>query len=345
MNPATEPDLLPDFRNMGVVLRVLVFAHLALFVYSLIGLSNWSLWASRFSDNVLWLEFSLLPALLLLGLATPLLARLPYNWGAAAVCFIAILGGSIGRAIVLPVEGGGPTLLAGALAILAITLTLLGYFRLRQRSLSPRLSEARLAALQSRIRPHFFFNSLNAVLSLIRYEPMKAEQMLEDLADLFRVLMKDNRQLARLDREVDLTQRYLNVEAVRLGARLRVDWHIDNMPGDAAVPPLMLQPLVENAIYHGIEPALEPAPIQVNIFRIRDQLHLDVRNPLPPVDAVRQHQGNGIALENIRERLLLHFDAEANLTTQAVNGYYQVHIVVPYREIAHDDAIAPFSGR
>ncbi|XZG70540.1 histidine kinase [Chitinibacteraceae bacterium HSL-7] len=345
MKPTIEPDQLPDFRNLGVLLRILVFLHLALFVYSLIALPTWVDWMPRFLEQVLWLEFSLLPVLLLLAMVSPMLAKMEYRTGAAVVCLVASVGGSIGHVLAMSAQGVQTALAADVVAILAVTLTLLGYFRLRQRALSPRLSEARLAALQSRIRPHFFFNSLNAVLSLIRYEPLKAEQMLEDLADLFRVLMRDNRQLERLEREVELTQRYLNVEAVRLGSRLKVEWHIDNMPGLAAVPPLMLQPLVENAIYHGIEPAVEPGPVQINIFRVRDQLHLDVRNPLPPVDAVRQHQGNGIALENIRERLLLHFDAEATLTTHALNGYYQVHIVVPYREIVYDDAITAFSGR
>lgn len=345
MNPnAAETDLLPDFRNMGVVLRILVFMHLALFIYTLIGLQSWLAWPQHFVDSVLWLEFSLLPAMLLLGLANPILARISYSRGVVATCALAALGGTFGRLLITPQPPDWDLLMADAVVMIVATSTLLSYFHLRQRALSPRLSEARLQALQARIRPHFLFNSLNAVLSLIRYEPAKAEQVLEDLADLFRVVMKDNRQLSRLDREVELAKRYLNIEMVRLGGRLKVQWNTENMPGDAAVPPLMLQPLVENAVYHGVEPALNPAPIQVNIFRFRDQIHLDVKNPLPPPDAVREHGGNGMALENIRERLLLHFDAEATLTTQAASDYYQVHIVVPYREITHDDAASPFSG-
>ncbi|MDR3429804.1 histidine kinase [Silvimonas sp.] len=346
MNPnvSIESDLLPDFRNMGVLLRILVFVHLALFVYTLIGLERWQAWPQNLAAAVLWLEFSMLPALLLLGLANPLLAKLEYSRGVAATCVLVAVAGTFGHWLLMLGVPNWNALLANAVVVVASALTLLKYFHLRQRALSPRLSEARLAALQARIRPHFLFNSLNAVLALIRYEPAKAEQVLEDLADLFRVVMKDNRQLSRLDREVELAKRYLNIEMVRLGSRLKVQWNTENMPGDAAVPPLMLQPLVENAVYHGVEPALNPAPIEVHVFRFRDQLHLDVKNPLPPPDAVREHVGNGMALENIRERLLLHFDAEATLTTQAASDYYQVHIVVPYREITHDDAASPFFG-
>ena len=133
---------------------------------------------------------------------------------------------------------------------------ILYYFHLRNRALSPALTEARLQALQARIRPHFLFNSINAVLSLIRPEPKRAEAALEDMADLFRVLMADNRDLSTLEREVELTRQYLNLEQLRLGERLQVEWHIDNMPGEALIPPLVLQPLVENAVYHGIEPSL-----------------------------------------------------------------------------------------
>ena len=137
---------------------------------------------------------------------------------------------------------------------LLLCAALLGYFQLRAKALSPAIAEARLQALQARIRPHFLFNSINAVLSLIRSEPKRAETALEDMADLFRVLMRDNRELAPLADEVELCRQYLALEQLRLGDRLQVEWHVKNMPGDALVPPLVLQPLLENAVYHGIEP-------------------------------------------------------------------------------------------
>ena len=195
--------------------------------------------------------------------------------------------------------------------------------------MSPALSEARLQALQARIRPHFLFNSINAVLSLIRLEPRRAEVALEDMADLFRVLMADNRELSTLAREVELTRQYLNLEQLRLGARLRVEWHVDNMPEEALIPPLVLQPLVENAVYHGIEPNSGPGVISINAYKSRGEVHLVLRNPYRRDGS--HHAGNKMALGNIRERLSLHFDAEAGLRTTVSDNTYQVHIVLPYR--------------
>jgi two-component system, LytTR family, sensor histidine kinase AlgZ len=210
----------------------------------------------------------------------------------------------------------------------AMTLALIGYFNLRNRALSPALTEARLQALQARIRPHFLFNSINAVLSLIRAEPRRAEAALEDMADLFRVLMADNRDLAPLENEIELCRQYLALEQLRLGERLRIDWHVDNMPKDALVPPLLLQPLLENAVYHGIEPSIEPGVVRVNIYHVRDQVHMVLRNPYRKEGI--HHAGNKMALGNIRERLALHFDAEASLRARLGDNEYEVHITIPY---------------
>ncbi len=210
----------------------------------------------------------------------------------------------------------------------ATTLTLIAYFNLRNRALSPALTEARLQALQARIRPHFLFNSINAVLSLIRADPRRAEAALEDMADLFRVLMADNRDLAPLENEVELCRQYLALEQLRLAERLQIEWHVDNMPKDALMPPLVLQPLLENAVYHGIEPSIEPGVISVNIYHVRDQVHMVLRNPYRKDG--NHHAGNKMALGNIRERLALHFDAEASLQARVGDSEYEVHITIPY---------------
>jgi two-component system, LytTR family, sensor histidine kinase AlgZ len=206
---------------------------------------------------------------------------------------------------------------------------LLFYFHLRAKALSPAITEARLQALQARIRPHFLFNSITAVLSLMRSEPRRAETALEDLADLFRVLMRDNRQLAPLSDEVELCRQYLDLEKLRLGERLTIEWHIDNMPGDAQVPPLLLQPLLENAVYHGIERSSVPGVIAINIFLRRGEVHAILRNPYKMTHS--DHGGNKMALANIRERLALHFDAEASLASKTNRDSYEVHIRMPYR--------------
>ena len=116
-------------------------------------------------------------------------------------------------------------------------------------------------------------------------------------------------------REVELTRQYLDLEQLRLGERLTVEWHTENMPGDALMPPLVLQPLVENAVYHGIEPRSEAGVISINVYKVRDEVHLVLRNPYRSDGD--HHAGNKMALGNIRERLALHFDAEASLQAAA----------------------------
>jgi two-component system sensor histidine kinase AlgZ len=196
--------------------------------------------------------------------------------------------------------------------------------------LSPAIAEARLQALQARIRPHFLFNSINAVLSVVRSDPKRAETALEDMADLFRVLMRDNRDLAPLADEIELCREYLALEKLRLGDRLVVEWHLNSMPADALVPPLVLQPLLENAIYHGIEPSSAPGVVSINIFYKGGEVHAILRNPYQ-ANGGAHHAGNKMALANVRERLALHFDAEGALESKVMRDAYEVHIRMPYR--------------
>lgn len=329
--PQSVPDKLPDTRNLGVMLRVLLSANLFA-----LGLALWSTDSvpdamREFIAQAALLQPTLLFALGSLALLRDRLLRLPYGMGVTVCVLLCTAVGMlvrIGLADFYPLVS--QSYLRTLVASSALTLLLLGYFRLRSRAMSPLLTEARLQALQARIRPHFLFNSLNAVLSLIRSEPRKAEEALEDLADLFRVFMAENRDLVPLAREVALASQYLRIEGLRLGGRMQLEWHSERMPADALVPPLVLQPLLENAVYHGIEPAIAPGIISINIFRSRDELHIDIRNPYYK-EGGDHHSGNKMAMGNIRERLRLHFDAEASLKTTVGNDYYQVHVTMPYR--------------
>jgi two-component system sensor histidine kinase AlgZ len=209
-------------------------------------------------------------------------------------------------------------------------LTLLGYFDLRARAQSPALAEARLLALTARIRPHFLFNSINAVLGVLRSDPRRAERALEEMAELFRALMRDNRDLVPLSDELALARQYLDLEKLRLGDRLQVRWEVDACPVDALVPPLMLQPLLENAVYHGIEPAEQAGELLVRMSSDRERLIIELSNPLVPGG---DHQrGNRMALANIRERLMLHYDLEARLEIAERQGRYTVLIILPNRK-------------
>lgn len=208
------------------------------------------------------------------------------------------------------------------------------YFELRSRAFSPALGEARLQALQARIRPHFLFNSLNAVLSLIRSEPRRAEAALEDLADLFRVLMRDTRDVTTLQDELTLCEKYLAIEKIRLGERLQVSWQIENLNQDelqqVKIAALLLQPLLENAVHYGVEPAIEPSLIMVALRRNIDKIEITLSNPFHPDN--RAPAGNHMALENIRQRLALLYDIEAQLSYGVIGNNFEVKLHFPYKK-------------
>jgi len=325
------PDVLPDFRNLAVMARVLVAINALAIFGALFTATSVAQAVERFVYAAAFLEPLLFVELLALFLFSGLLARLPYWAGCAAVMalVVAVAGAYHSAAAMIP---------ALALPALARTLILaalgaaflLGYFRLYAKAFSPALAEARLQALQARIRPHFLFNSLNAVLSLIRRDPKRAERALEDLADLFRTLMADARHFVRLEEELSLLERYADIEQLRLGDRLRISWQLDAAPPDALLPPMVLQPLLENAVYHGIEPGTGPGDVLVRIERRGERVHATIENP--HLEKGNQRAGNRMALDNIRERLALFFDAEASIATQTANGRYRVDIEIPYRK-------------
>jgi two-component system sensor histidine kinase AlgZ len=325
-----HPDRLPDFANMGVWLRTVLIVTTLTFGVTVAIAPGWRAVPEEFSIVSMHAQPVVVLTLMALAAAAPFLRRVSYVFGVAATLALAAAAALTLSALaeaLFSIDGGtADRQIFFAMGTAAVVLF---YFHLRGRALSPALTEARLQALQARIRPHFLFNSLNAVLSLVRTDPRRAETALEDMADLFRTFMADNRDLVPLEREVELCRQYLDIEQLRLGDRLRVEWHADNMPRDALVPPLLLQPLLENAVYHGIEPSTAPGTVVINIFRSRGEVHMVLRNPYR-AEAPHQH-GNRMALGNIRERLALHFDDEGRLETQVRDGAYQVHIRIPYR--------------
>ena len=328
INQNANPGALPNFRNLGILLRILVIVDGMCLAAALVKTTEPMLLMEELIDVSSIVQPILILSLLALATANNWLHRLRYWHALAALIFLELGVAAVVYGSGAYLLGATGSLLRYLVFTLVITGVLIGYFDLRGRALSPALTEARLQALQARIRPHFLFNSINAVLSLMRQEPRRAEQALEDLADLFRVLMADNRQLAPIAREVALAKQYLNIEELRLGDRLRIDWDIARMPADALIPPLVLQPLLENAVYHGIEPRSEPGTISIVISREADTMHLTLRNPYRPDG--NHHAGNRMALANIRERLALHFDAEAGIKTVANADTYEVRIVIPY---------------
>ena len=322
---SADRDLLPDFRNLGVIARLLIAVNAAVFADVLLDAPDFTQALDRFAQSAAFVEPLLLVILVVLYAISPPLRRLPYWTGcvslvALVLVVVAAYVVGLGMASVLP------RLLLVALLVIA---ALLAYLRLLTKAHSPALAEARLQALQARIRPHFLFNSLNAVLVLIRRDPPRAERALEDLADLFRTLMSDARQFVRLADEIALLERYADLEHMRLGERLRITWELDGAPEDALLPPLVLQPLLENAVYHGVEPGTGPGEVAVRIERRGARVLARIENPY--LEAEMQRAGNRMALDNIRERLQLFFDAEARIATSVRDGRYRVEIEIPYR--------------
>ena len=336
--PASTPfeTVVPDCCNVGVVARALGAVNAAVLLAEIAEGSG----ATGFLGASILVEPVCLASLIALcGLRR--LSRIIAPWGQRALC--ALVPAAI-TSLVIDLLLTSPSGLFNlsvvsanqGMAVAAVFgIALQHYFELRTRAFSPALSEARLQALQARIRPHFLFNSLNAVLSLIRSEPLRAESTLEDLSELFRVLMRDARDVTSLEEEIRLCRQYLSIEKVRLGERLQVQWKTSNisdkMLQKARVPSLLLQPLLENAVHYGVEAVSEPVTIEIELERQVDRIHVTIFNPIPQASSEEGvHVGNHMALQNIRERLTLLYDVEAQLTAGPVGQRFEVRLYFPY---------------
>jgi two-component system sensor histidine kinase AlgZ len=213
--------------------------------------------------------------------------------------------------------GGAGALLAGVMVTALV---------LRDKGRMPAETAARLAELQARIRPHFLFNSLNSAIALVREDPGKAETLLEDLSELFRHALIAKSDAATLSEEVQVARHYLDIEQVRFGERLRVEWAIDPEAGKAKVPALFLQPLVENAVKHGVEPSPTGADVKITTQKRGSVVVIKVTNTVP---SGQGRPGHGVALDNVRDRLRLLHDVQAQFQTALIDGRYQVRIEVP----------------
>ncbi len=323
----------PDWCNLGVMLRVMLGVN-ALFCGIAGGEAvGWRSWIDLYVNAAATVE-PVLVASLMLGC---LLRRLTRSQDdrfqvLAAILVPAILTFAL-QSLLGPLLVGDPGLiLRNCLVAAVVSAAVLYWFHMRNQSNLPALAEARLQALQARIRPHFLFNSLNAVLGLIRTEPRRAESVLEDLADLFRVLMRDRRDRVALSEEISLCQQYLSIETLRLGERLKVEMSVAPSAEGALVPLLLLQPLVENAVHHGIEQSSEPGTIDLIVTRHGAFVDILVSNPWQPGKSSRP--GNQMGLENVRQRLSLLHDLEARLDTEVRGGRFEVRVRLPYIESA-----------
>ncbi|HTT07437.1 MAG TPA: sensor histidine kinase [Gammaproteobacteria bacterium] len=192
-------------------------------------------------------------------------------------------------------------------------------------------SQARFQALQARIRPHFLFNCMNAIASLTRSRPEAAEKVVEDLADLLRASLGEASQQVPLTEELQLCRQYLDIEKLRLGDRLQVEWRIDSLPVDAGLPALTLQPLIENAIYHGVEPLAGGGAIRIEGRCKGEALTIAIENPLAGDGQPSRYEGNRLAQDNVRQRLAAVFGPAGRLVVENTPQAYRVTVFFPYR--------------
>jgi two-component system sensor histidine kinase AlgZ len=193
-------------------------------------------------------------------------------------------------------------------------------------------AKARVHALQARIRPHFLFNSMNTIAALTRSNPARAEEAVQDLADLFRANLSEKRNQIPLYDEIDVARTYQRMEQLRLGDRLRVDWKVDSLPRDALVPGLTLQPLLENAIYHGIEPRADGGTVTVTGEFRQGMITVVVRNPVPLAN-LTVRDGNRLALANIKERMELMYGERATVKAGRFDEEYIVTLRFPFTPV------------
>jgi two-component system sensor histidine kinase AlgZ len=191
-------------------------------------------------------------------------------------------------------------------------------------------ASARVEALQARIRPHFLFNSMNTIAALTRSNPAQAEEAIEDLADLFRASLKESDQQITLKEELEIARLYQRIEQLRLGERLQVDWQVDGLPLRARIPGLSLQPLLENAIYHGIEPSPGGGTVTVRgTIRDEDMIEISISNPIPESRGPDRRQGNQMALTNIRDRFDIAWAGRATVEFGPGDGKFVVTLLFP----------------
>lgn len=353
MNPMTESIklssgnkpleyFLPDFCQVTSVFLVVLIGELLAIVFTLLnlqpGMSVWQL-LGIYSISV---QMILLPSIAILCVSRSYFASLN-EWVAGLYSLAIILlvtlvfsliaiSGYSGLLIDLAQPEQRFFILRNLLVSGLIGTFALRYFYLQyqyRKQLSAEAS-ARLEALQSRIRPHFLFNSMNVIASLTRVDPAKAEQAIEDLADLFRAVLQENKPLITLEEELKNCEHYLAIEQLRLGDRLRVNMNIAPQTLSCLFPPLTLQPLLENAVYHGIQESLVAGEIAIETQIENQRLQIIISNPLSQTKASSNHfHGHGMAINNIKQRLAMVYQGQASLTQQIEPKHYRAILTVP----------------
>jgi two-component system sensor histidine kinase AlgZ len=333
---------LPQFCQAPTVYSAMLLAQIVVVIAVLSpGESSTNWWRSLSTGTVLaqWIALSTIAVLCLLRTR---LVRLPSS--AALIAVVAVLALTawsmawLGYALDRELEWGflsqqqdRDRFVLGVIALVVLMAALglrYSYVHVQWRLQIEAQARTEVEALTARIRPHFLFNSMNTIAGLIHEDAELAERVVEDLADLFRAALAAGERAHPLGRELELCRRYLAIEGLRLGERLRIDWDVDGAPMDLSVPPLLLQPLVENAVYHGIQPLPEGGDLRLRALVDADQLTLTIENPRP-LQAPTRAGGHGMAQENVRRRLHYAFADRASMEVEERAGYYGVKLRLP----------------
>ncbi len=340
--PARDGVWLPDLCRLPRLAMMLGVAQLTVIVVALVPNATPAWDAQGFvtaSGYALWLALSV--SVLLCALRTQL-SRLPMRIGALVAVGMAMLVASVAAAIVHglfasidadnEMPGFGHFVVGSAAVVALLTAIALRYFYVIDRWQMQVAAQARAEtdALQARIRPHFLFNSMNMIATLLRRDPLVAERAVLDLSDLFRAALGAGEGTSTLGEEVSLAERFLSIEQLRLGDRLQVHWQRDEpLPWSLPMPRLVLQPLLENAVLHGISRLEAGGTIEVRLAATATTLHIVVRNPALPPDGQLQAQGAGHAQRSIAHRLGYAFGPKARMTYGWDDGYYACNIHLP----------------
>ena len=345
---ASDAFFIPDFCAPRMVFAVVLIGEIVALTLTLARTE--ASFLTELARISLFLQWLGLTSAGLLCYLRPWLARLSVPRSSAAVFALMLLNTAVvsevalwfGTTLVLDditaelfPRNHWSFLLRNAGIALIVTALLLRYFFITQQWQKHLRAEAqsRIQALQARIRPHFLFNSMNTIAALTRSDPKRAEEAVEDLADLFRATLRDSHSPSRLKEELELTRIYQRIEALRLGDRLHVAWDVAELPMRAFVPGLTVQPLLENAIYHGIEPLEQGGTVTVAGRVVGAEIELVVSNPVAPKRVGGEERaGNRLALDNIRQRLALAYGPRGSLTVEQQPNRYRVTVRFPYAE-------------
>jgi len=322
-----DGSLVFDACELGVILRAVLFVEAVLAVVTLFQAASVLDWLTVLSLLTTGALTGTLGWLVAVCALKTRLARLPRRGQYLVGMLLGGCAGLYGCGLLALTGFFAPVpWLASGVAGAFLAGLLVAALVWRARGRAPAATTARLAELQARIRPHFLFNTLNSAIALVRAEPAKAEALLEDLSDLFRHALAEHGESATLADELALAKRYLAIEQVRFGDRMQLEWALDPACDSARLPPLLLQPLVENAVKHGVEPSQSGALIRVSTQRRGSRVVIKVTNTVP---AGPGEPGTGLALGNVRDRLALLHDVQSSFQTACKDGVYQVRMELP----------------